>query len=103
MQYFFGKCYIFGSECYVFQWQTLHFFVLEQFLTSWSYDQKQSHIKNIICEPIAVAEWLACLTDMREVSSPTCTETHMWGSDWPLCCPPRGQQVLHQRWISGIT
>ena len=57
--------------------------------------------------PVAVAEWLACLTDMREVSywiqhpRSTSAETCMWWSDRLSCWPPRGWQVSHQMWILG--
>ena len=61
--------------------------------------------KVISCEQVMVAEWTVCLLTMQEVSwsNPSnlpllqCREHY-----WPPCWPLYSQQVLHQRWISGI-
>ena len=60
----------------------------------------------MILKPVVVADWIACLLTVWEISHSNpgilpllnaCGEC-----DWLPCWLPRGQQVSHQRWIWGI-
>ena len=75
---------------------------------TWNSDVKLTHslTRNVRFLRFAVAEWIARLLTMREVSrsnlsilplSHACREC-----DRQPCWLPRGQQVWHQRWISGV-
>ena len=46
--------------------------------------------------------WPICGRSPDWIQHPTSAETHMWDSDWWPYWLSRGQQMSHQRWISGI-